>query len=131
MANIIPTVKSDDISVILDTIANDFHAGFLLKNGSIVSQDGLKLAGEVRDLEGALSNDAAYSVRLLEEAHGLSAYGDWGYYAKEVATASFQWLKVWVRWNQAEAIYDYYLKADVGEVFSHATPYVGVVRKEV
>lgn len=131
MANIIPTVKSDDISVILDNIANDFHLGFVLKDGNIVRNVGRKLIGEVEGLEGILNSNSAYEVRCLEIEQGLSSSGDWGYYAKQLTSTPSQWLKVWVRWNAEEANYDYYLKADVGEVFSHATPYVGGVRREV
>lgn len=131
MASIISTVKSDDISIVLDKIANDLDWKLLEKDGSIVSNAGRKLIGEVEGLEGILNSNSAYEVRRLEIEQGLSSSGDWGYYAKQLTSMPSQWLKVWVRWNAEEANYDYYLKADVGEVFSHATPYVGGVRREV
>ena len=82
----------------------------------------MELEGEVRDLAGVLNNDAAYRVRLLEGEQVASSSGDWGYYAKQVANTPSQWFKAWVRWNFAELIYDYYLEADAGDIFSHATP---------
>lgn len=131
MANIIPTVKLDDVSIVLDNIANNLNFRLLKKDSNIVSKSGWKLMGEVEGLAGILNSDAAYEVRRLEIEQGLSSSGDWGYYAKQLISTPSQWLKVWVRWNAEEASYDYYLKADAGEVFSHATPYVGTVRREV
>jgi len=127
VAIIIPTAKSNDLSITIDGIARDFDLSYLIMEGSIVSIAGLELAGEAQGLDGVLNNDAAYKVQRLEETQGLSSSGDWGYYAKQLANTHFQWFKVWVRWNAGEDSYDYYLKANAGEVFSHATPYVGVV----
>ena len=86
---------------------------------------GLQLEGEIRDLAGVLNNDAAYDVRMIEQANGIASSGDWGYYGKQRAGAPGQWLKAWVRWNPQQAIYDFYLEA--GAIFDHPTPYVGTV----
>lgn len=109
---IISTVGSADISGTMDGIGGNM---------------GLQLEGEVQDLAGILNNDAAYDVKMIENAKGITSDGDWGYYAKQIAGAPSQLLKAWVRWNAKEAIYDYYLDAGAGEVFDHATPYVGTL----
>ncbi len=127
MANVIPTIKSDDIDATLDGIAGSFDPKTLTTNGNITSDFSLRLAGEVLDIAGVLNSDAVYTVHRLEEVRGLSSFGEWGYYAKQVANVSSQWFKAWVRWNLAEAVYDYYLEADAHEAFSHATPYAGDV----
>lgn len=127
MATIIPTVRSNDLSITIDSIARDFNSTHPTKDGSVVSIAGLELAGEAQGLDGVLNSSAAYEVQRLEEKQGLSSSGDWGYYAKLLANTRPQWFKVWVRWNAGEDNYDYYLKANAGEVFSHATPYVGIV----
>ncbi len=87
---------------------------------------GLELEGEVQDLAGVLNPSAAYDVRVLEMQSSPSE-GEWGYYAKQVMGKSGGLLKAWVRWNIQAAIYDCYLEADAGEVFDHATPYVGTL----
>ena len=88
---------------------------------------GVQLEGEVRDLAGVLNPDAAYAVRQIENARGSTVEGDWGYYAKPLARQPGKLLKSWVRWNGQEAVYDYYLEADAGKIFDHATPYVGTL----
>ena len=88
---------------------------------------GITLTGEVRDLAGVLNSNANYAVQRMEEAANIPSAGDWGYYARRVADAPSQWFKVWVRWNLETAVYDYYLEAEAGTVFDHATPYVGTL----
>jgi len=110
--DIISTVGSADISMTMDGIGGDM---------------GLQLEGEVQDLAGVLNEDAAYDVKMIENAQGITSNGDWGYYAKQLAGAPGQLLKAWVRWNAQEAIYDYYLDAGADDIFEHATPYVGTV----
>jgi len=87
----------------------------------------LQLEGEVQDLAGVLNNNAAYKVNAMEAAKAITANGDWGYYAKQLAGVPGQFLKAWVRWNDQEMIYDYSLNADAGAVFSHAMPYVDTI----
>ncbi len=128
MANIIPTEQSDDIRITLNSVADNLALRRLKKDGNVIEGLGLKLTGEVLDLEGFLSNDATYSVRRLEEAQGLSSHGDWCYYAGRVASSPAHWLKVWIRWNLEKQIYDYYLEAEAGVIFDHVTPYLGTVR---
>lgn len=111
----------------MDGIAHKFEYSLLTADGNVVTSAGLELAGETLSLDGLLNSNAAYDVQRLEENQGLSTSCDWGYYAKQLAGTSFKWFKVWVRWNADEDNYDYYLKANTGEVFSHATPYVGIV----
>jgi len=108
--HITPSVPSADIDAVMDAIAGS---------------RGLELEGEVQDLAGVLNPDAAYAVRGLENRQGSLSAGEWGYYAKQVKRKPGEMLKAWVRWNIQEASYDCYLEADAGEVFDHATPYVG------
>ena len=109
---IVQAFKSADTSKTLDGIAADMR---------------LSLEGEVQDLAGVLNNDAKYEVNIAQRAQGITAEGDWGYYAKQVASLSGQFLKAWIRWNIEHVCYDYYLDADAGTVFDHATPYVGTI----
>lgn len=110
--DIISTICSADISAVMDEIG---------------SRIGVQLEGEVQDLAGVLNLDAAYAVGAVENARNVAVDGDWGYYAKQLARQPGQLLKFWVRWNGQEAVYDYYLEADPGEVFDHATPYIGTL----
>ncbi len=89
---LISTNGSADINAVMDGIGNIF---------------GLQLEDEVQDLAGVLNNDAAYKVKAMETAKGIASNGDWGYYAKQLAGVPGQFLKVWVRWNIQEMIYDY------------------------
>ena len=109
---ITPIVTSADVNAVLDAVGRN---------------RGLDLEGEVQDLAGVLNPTAAYDVGTLENVQGLLSEGDWGYYAKPVKRRPGELLKAWVRWNVLEAIYDYYLESDAGEVFDHATPYVGAI----
>ncbi len=85
------------------------------------------VTGEVRDLAGVLNNYASYQVQRMEEAQVIPSIGDWGYYAAQVLNTPSMWFKAWVRWNLKAAVYDYYLEAEAGTVFDHATPYLGTL----
>ncbi len=94
---------------------------------SIGNALGFLLEGEVKDLTGVLNSNAAFAVKMMEDTKRIDSDGDWGYYAKQLAGTSGQWLKVWARWNAKDAIYDYYLDTDSGVIFDHPVPYVGTV----
>ena len=109
----------------IQAIAASADIGLVLK--SVCSTFGFTLTGEVRDLAGVLNSNASYLVQRMEEALNVSSVGDWGYYAGQVSGTPNQWFKVWVRWNLKAATYEYYLEAEAGTVFDHATPYFGTL----
>jgi len=109
---LVPAIGSSDLSATLDGVGSNLF---------------LQLQGEVQDLAGVLNTDAAYRVKAMENVKGITSEGDWGYYAKQLAGSSGQFIKVWIRWNTQKMIFDYSLDADAGEVFSHAAPYVGEI----
>ena len=110
--DLVSTIGSADISETMDGIGTDL---------------GVQLEGQVVDLTGVLNNNASLIVKNVEAEMNISGATDWGYYAKQLAGAPSQFLKAWVRWNAEEAIFDYYIDADAGDLFDHETPSVGNV----
>ena len=109
---LVSTLGASNISAIMDGI------------GSTMDLD---LEGEVVDLSGVLNEQAKFIVRGLEGDKNTLGAGEWNYLAKQVAGTPGSFVKAWVRWNEQLEIFDYYLDADAGDVFEHATPNVGSV----